>query len=94
MSGLSSTELQDLIIQTANKYAAIIVVYLKRTEHDLPPSMARAAMELVASYEARESNESVWQAYNELMEAAKSEGIDLDKIALAMMYNYIGSQDG
>jgi len=94
MSDVKATELQDLIIQTANKYAAIIIVYLKKTEHDLSPSMARAAMELVSCYEARESNEDVWRAYHELMEVAKSEGVDLDKIAIAMMHNYIGLQDG
>jgi len=94
MSNLSTTELQDLIIETANKYAAIIIVYLKRTDCKLPTSMTRAAMELVAAYEARASNEEVWKAYHELSEAAKSEGVDLDKIALAMMYNYIGLQNG
>jgi len=94
MSDLSATELQDLIIETANKYAAMIIVYLKRTDRELPTGMARAAMELVAAYEARASNEEVWKAYHELNEAAKSEGVDLDKIALAMMYNYIGLQDG
>tara|TARA_B100001057_G_C22099186_1_gene662533 strand:+ start:98 stop:382 length:285 start_codon:yes stop_codon:yes gene_type:complete len=94
MSDLSATELQDFIIETANKYAAIIIVYLKRTEQKLSTNMARAAMELVAAYESRASNEDVWKAYHELIQTAKSEGIDLDKIALAMMHNYIGLQNG
>ena len=94
MSNLSASDLQDFIINTANKYAAIIIVYLKKTDKELSPSMTRAAMELVATYESRASNEEVWKAYYELNEVAKSEGTDLDKIALAMMHTYIGLQDG
>jgi len=91
---MNSEQIESYKEDAANKYIAMVVYMMKKSDRQYSPSVTRAVMNLIESYESdSRDQEYIWNNYAELINMARLEEERIDMaplMALKFMTNMMG----